>query len=113
MNKSTTSTAIPTRALKLQALSNISASFELFCLASGMEALGEMMDHDAHAICGPHHARGHFRRAHRGGKRRARSAFTVARLRSSGQGFAASTGRNWLCQAGRRRLRRTGSASGL
>ena len=44
MNKLTTSTAIPTRALKLEALSNISASFELFCLASGMEALGEMMD---------------------------------------------------------------------
>ena len=45
MNKLTTSTAIPTRALKLEALSDISASFELFCLASGMEALGEMMDH--------------------------------------------------------------------
>jgi hypothetical protein len=35
MNRLTTSTAIPTRALKLEALSNISASFELFCLASG------------------------------------------------------------------------------
>src|SRR5450830_510701 len=75
MNKSTTSTAIPTRALKLQALSNISASFELFCLASGMEALGEMMDHDAHAICGPHHARGHFRRAHRWGKTKGKIGF--------------------------------------
>ena len=63
MNKLTTSTAIPTRALKLEALSNISASFELFCLASGMEALGEMMDHDARAICGPRHARGRDRRA--------------------------------------------------
>jgi hypothetical protein len=37
MNKLTTCTAIPTRALKLEALSKISASFELFCLASGME----------------------------------------------------------------------------
>src|SRR5205809_567447 len=58
MHRFTTSTAIPTRALKLEALSDISASFELFCLASGMEALGEMMDHDAQAICGPRHARG-------------------------------------------------------
>ena len=41
MKKLTTSTAIPTRALKLEALSSISASFELFCLASGMEALGD------------------------------------------------------------------------
>src|SRR5665647_683526 len=75
MNKSTTSTAIPTRALKLQAISNISASFELFCLASGMEALGEMMDHDTQAICGPHHARGHFRRAHRWGKTKGKIGF--------------------------------------
>src|SRR5450756_609442 len=35
-----------------------------------------------------------------GGKRRARSASMVARLRSSGQGFVTSTVRNWLCQAG-------------
>jgi putative transposase len=75
MNKSTTSTAIPTRALKLQAISNISASFELFCLASGMEALGEMMDHDTQAICGPHHARGHFRRAHRWRKTKGKIGF--------------------------------------
>jgi hypothetical protein len=44
MNKITTSTAIPTRALKLEALSNIFASFESFCLASGLEALREMME---------------------------------------------------------------------
>src|SRR5216117_1772959 len=75
MNKLTTSTAIPTRALKLDALSNISASFELFCLASGMEALGEMMDHDAQAICGPRHARGHERQAHRWGTTRGKIGF--------------------------------------
>ena len=57
MNKVTTSTAVPTRALKLEALSNVVASFESFCLASGLEALREMMDHDAQAICGPRHAR--------------------------------------------------------
>ena len=75
MNRPTTSTAIPTRALKIEALANISASFELFCLASGMEALGEMMDHDARAICGPRHARGHDRRAHRWGKTRGKIGF--------------------------------------
>ena len=75
MNKLTTSTAVPTRALKLEAMANISASFELFCLASGMEALGEMMDRDAQAICGPRHARGHFRRAHRWGKTRGKIGF--------------------------------------
>jgi transposase-like protein len=75
MNRFTTSTTIPTRALKLEALSSISASFELFCLASGMEALGEMMDHDAQAICGPRHARGHERQAHRWGTARGKIGF--------------------------------------
>jgi transposase-like protein len=59
----------------LEALSSISASFELFCLASGMEALGEMMDHDAQAICGPRHARGHERQAHRWGTARGKIGF--------------------------------------
>src|SRR3989441_1434908 len=75
MNKLTTSTALPTRALKLEALSKISASFEWFCLASGMEALGEMMDRDAQAICGPRHARGRNRRAHRWGKTKGKIGF--------------------------------------
>ena len=75
MNKVTTSTAVPTRALKLEALSNIFASFESFCLASGLEALREMMDHDAQAICGPRHARGRERQAHRWGKTNGKIAF--------------------------------------
>src|SRR5450755_2524644 len=75
MNKLTTSTAVPTRALKLEALSNIFASFESFCLASGLEALGEMMDHDTQAICGPRHARGRERQAHRWGKTKGKIAF--------------------------------------
>jgi len=75
MNKLITSTAVPTRELKLEAIANISASFEFLCLASGMEALGEMMEHDAQAICGPRHARGPFRRAHRWGKAKGKIGF--------------------------------------
>jgi putative transposase len=75
MNRLTTSTVVPTRALKLEALSNMSRSFELFCLASGMEALGEMMDHDAQAVCGPRHARGDDRQAHRWGKTKSKVGF--------------------------------------
>jgi hypothetical protein len=75
MNKLTTFTAIPTRALKLEALSNISASFKLFCLACGVKALGEMMDHAAQAICGPRHARGRYRQGHRWGKTKAKIGF--------------------------------------
>src|SRR5260370_42008233 len=75
MNELTTSTAIPTRALKLEALSKMSASFELFCLASGMEALGKMMDRDAQIICGPRHARGRDRRARRWGETKGKMGF--------------------------------------
>ena len=75
MNRLTTSTAIPTRALKLEALASISASFELFCLASGMETLAEMMDHDAQAACGPRHGRGAGRQAHRWGKTKGKIGF--------------------------------------
>ena len=80
MNKFTTSTALPTRALKLEALSKISASFESFCLASGMEALAEMMDRDAQAICGPRHARGRDRRGHRWGKTKGKIGFHGGRV---------------------------------
>src|SRR2546427_5193869 len=113
MNKLTTSTAIPTRALKLEALSKISASFELFCLASGMEALGEMMDRDAQAICGPRHARGRDRRGHRwGGTKgkigfhRGQAAIERARLRGfEGQeqpvpSWEAGGGRAWVAERG-------------
>src|SRR5215831_7265566 len=47
-----------------------------------------------------------------GGKRRARSASTAARSKSSGQGFAALTGRSSLYRVGGRQLRRTGSGNG-
>ena len=34
-----------------------------------------MMDHDAQAICGPRHARGHERHAHRWGKTKGKIGF--------------------------------------
>lgn len=75
MNKLTTTTAIPVRALKAEALANMSASFETFCLAAGIEALTEMMEDDVQAACGQRHARGQGRRAHRWGKTRGRAGF--------------------------------------
>ncbi len=75
MKKLTTSTAIPARALKAEALASMSASFERFCLAAGMEALAEMMEHDARAVCGPRHARGKHRQAHRWGKTKGKIGF--------------------------------------
>lgn len=50
------------------ALAEMTASFERFCLAAGLEALGEMMEADTAALCGPRHGRGGGRRAQRWGR---------------------------------------------
>jgi putative transposase len=75
MNRLITSTAIPARAVKIEALANMTASFESFCLASGIEALAEMMENDARTACGPRHGRGKNRRAHRWGKTKGKIGF--------------------------------------
>ena len=75
MKEHTTSTAIPTHALKAEALASMSASFDRFCLAAGVEALNEMMEQDAAAVCGERHERGARRKAHRWGRTRGKIGF--------------------------------------
>src|SRR5580704_697747 len=75
MKGHTTSTAIPSHALKIEALASMSASFEAFCLASGIEALSEMMADDAQTACGRRHVRGPNRQAHRWGKTKGKIGF--------------------------------------
>src|SRR6202521_1250958 len=75
MKRHTTSTAIPSHALKIEALASMSASFEAFCLASGIEALSEMMADDAQTACGRRHVRGPNRQAHRWGKTKGKIGF--------------------------------------
>jgi putative transposase len=53
----------------------MSASFERFCLAAGLEALTEMLEADAVSACGPRHGRGRNRRAHRWGKTKGKIGF--------------------------------------
>ena len=61
--------------MKTEALASMSASFERFCLAAGLEALAEMMEQDARAACGERHERGRRRRAHRWGKTKGKIGF--------------------------------------
>ena len=75
MKKSITSTAIPTYALKSEALADMSASFERFCLAAGIGALSEMLEQDAVAACGARHERGESRKAHRWGRTKGKIGF--------------------------------------
>lgn len=73
------------------ALAEMTASFERLCLAAGLEALGEMMEADAAAVCGPRHGRGGGRRAQRWGRTTGPIGFhggkvLVARPRVRGRG---------------------------
>ena len=58
-----------------EAFAEVRASFDRFCLAAGIEALGTMMEADVTAACGPRHGRNPARRAHRLGRTRGRIGF--------------------------------------
>jgi transposase-like protein len=58
-----------------KAFEEVSASFERFCLAAGIEALGEMMEKDASQACGPRHSRAESRHAYRWGRTRGKIGF--------------------------------------
>ncbi|MET4214626.1 IS256 family transposase [Bradyrhizobium sp. LA2.1] len=58
-----------------EAYAEVRASFDRFCLAAGIEALGTMMEADVTAACGPRHGRDAARRAHRWGRTRGRIGF--------------------------------------
>src|SRR6202165_2091773 len=58
-----------------EAFAEVRASFDRFCLAAGIEALGTMMEADVTAACGPRHGRDAARRAHRWGRTRGWSGF--------------------------------------
>ncbi|UGY16928.1 IS256 family transposase [Bradyrhizobium septentrionale] len=58
-----------------EAFAEVRASFDRFCLAAGIEALGTMMEADVTAACGPRHGRDAARRAHRWGRTQGRIGF--------------------------------------
>ncbi len=79
---STTATALPaTGAWAVgKAWEEVSASFDRFCLAAGIEALGTMMEKDAEEACGPRHARVAGRRGHRWGRTHGKIGFHGGRV---------------------------------
>ena len=94
---------------KSGALAGMTASFERFCLAAGIETLIEMMEQDAEAICGSRHARGEGRQAHRWGRTKGKIGFhggkvDVERPRVRGldgeermlPSWKSAVGENWL-----------------
>src|SRR3984893_9562533 len=78
----TTATALPPAVLSPvgKAMEEVSASFDRFCLAAGMEALGEMMEKDAADACGPRHSRAEARRGYRWGRTRGKVGFHAGKI---------------------------------
>jgi putative transposase len=112
MKGNTTSTSIPSHALKIEALASMSASFVVFCLASGIEALTEMMAHDAQAACGPMPARGPNRQVRRWWKAKGKIGFHGGMVEIERPRLRGFDGKERACRVGRQRSPRIGSANG-
>jgi len=78
----TSATALPPALLSPvgKAMEEVAASFERFCLAAGIEALGEMMEKDAAGACGLRHSRAETRRGYRWGRTRGKIAFHAGKV---------------------------------
>jgi putative transposase len=81
-SNTTTATALPPAVLSPvgKAMEEVSTSFDRFCLAAGIEALGEMMAKDAAHACGPRHSRAETRRGYRWGRTRGKIGFHAGKI---------------------------------
>ena len=79
---STTPTVLPSTKVGAvgKAWDEVSASFDRFCLAAGVEVLGAMMEKDAEEVCGARHARSDGRRAHRWGRTQGKLGFHAGKV---------------------------------
>ena len=75
MKTNITSTAVPTHLVKTEALEDMTASFERFCLAAGIETLTQMLEADVVVACGERHERAKDRKAHRWGRTKGKIDF--------------------------------------
>ena len=63
-----------------KAWDEVSASFDRFCLAAGIETLDAMMEADAEAACGPRHSRSADRLGHRWGRTPGKIGFHAGKV---------------------------------
>ncbi len=75
MKRNTTSAGIDPAAIVEDAWQDIGASFERFCLATGVATLAGMMEEDASRLCGPRYSREEGRDGHRWGRTRGKVGF--------------------------------------
>lgn len=75
MKRNITTPAPDATALVEEAWQAVGASFERFCLTTGIATLSRMMDEDAERLCGPRHGRGRARSGHRWGRTKGKLDF--------------------------------------
>src|SRR5438105_3040034 len=80
MNTSSMMTSAIPRAPVGKAWEEVSASFDRFCLAAGIETLGAMMEADAEVACGPRHSRSEDRCGHRWGRTAGKIGFHAGKM---------------------------------
>ena len=80
MKTSTIKTSAMPKAPMGKAWDEVSASFDRFCLAAGIETLGAMMEADAEAACGPRHSRSVDRLGHRWGRTAGKIGFHAGKV---------------------------------
>ena len=102
----------PTSGAVDEAFAEVRASFDRFCLAAGIEALGTMMEADVTAACGPRHGRDAARRAHRWGRTRGRIGFHGGKIEVERPRSKTWTAASPRSRAGKRRRRRIGLVVG-
>ena len=106
---STTAAALPALALSSvgKAMEDVSAGFDRFCLAAGIEALSAMIEKDVEETRGRRHAQGEGRRTAGAARRGAMSALRRGCRRHDVPNFALMTGvperrTGWMSKAGER-----------
>src|SRR6266852_2286897 len=111
---STTATALPPTTLGAvgKAWEEVSASFDRFCLAAGIEALGTMLEKDAQEACGPRHSREEGRRGYRWGRTQGKIDFHGGRVEIERPRYACLAARKWCCRAGSGQSQKTGWVGG-
>jgi hypothetical protein len=75
MKRNITTPAPDATALVEGAWQDVGASFERFCLTTGIATLCRMMKEDAERLCGPRHGRTEARTGHRWGRTKGKLAF--------------------------------------
>ncbi len=75
MKRNSTPAAIDATALVEAAWQDVGASFERFCLTTGIATLSSMLEADAAQLCGPRHGRAPERRGHRWGRTKGKIGF--------------------------------------